>query len=100
MKNPVLRARAIERLYQRVLRMQHEDAANPDPDLDPDERAERFVRSMSGSTQTLLTYHVKERHGHDAFEEFTWLLPPLAACIFSLEDAFMRDTYTHEEAYA
>ena len=91
MKNPVLRTRALERLYQRVLRLQREDAGNPDPDLDPDERAERFVCGMSGMTQTLLTYHVKEKHGQEAFEEFTWLLPALAACIFVWEDVVLRE---------
>lgn len=100
MKNPIRRTRALERLYQKALRLQREDAANPNLDLDPDERAEYFVRSMSGKTKTLLTYHVKERHGRDAFEEFTWLLPPLAACIFALEDVCSRDTYTREEAYS
>lgn len=92
MKSPILRRRALERLYQKALRLLREDEGRfeVDPDIDFEKRAKEFVASMSGYTQTLLVYHVKEQHGHDAFEEFMWLFSPLAASIFSLEEALLQ----------
>lgn len=92
MKNSVFRTRALERLYQKTCRLLQEDEAKGqnDRDIDPEERASAFVASMSGSTLTFLVYHVQERHGADAFEEFAWLMSPLQAAIFSMDAAFRK----------
>jgi len=94
MKNPILRTRALERLYQKALRLQREDEVKfdvtDDSDFDYEARAKTFVASMSNPTQVLVATHVQERHGLDALDDFSWLMPPLAGCVFALQATLMR----------
>ncbi len=92
--NPRRRQKALERLYQKALRLLQEDEAKYDADLDPEfddqARATAFVASMSPKTLTLLNYHVLEQHGNEAHEEFTWLMPALAGMLFTADVAFRK----------
>lgn len=92
MRNPTLRARALERLYQKSLRLQREDEAkfDIDSDIDFEKRAKDFVASMTSSTQVVLAIHVQERHGLDALDEFTWILPAQVGMTFALSSALDR----------
>lgn len=92
MKNPVLRSRALERLYQKALRLLREDEAkfDVDPDLDFEARAKEFVYSMSSSTLVELGIHVQQRHGLDALDDFAYLMPPQHGMVFALQAALDR----------
>lgn len=99
MKNPILRKRALERLYQKALRLERDDQdklITMDPELavefDEEKRAKEFVASMSDSTLVLLGLHVREQHGLDALEEFSWLMPSLHGTVFALQSALDRQS--------
>jgi len=79
MKDMLLQARALERLYQKTLRLlqEDEDRLNVDPSIDSERRAKEFVASMSASTQALLVFYIQEWYGLEDLEEFLWLMPPV-----------------------
>jgi hypothetical protein len=88
MSSQTIEIRALERYYQYLRRLEAEDLANEDLDA-PCDRAERRTRALKHSNQLRLAWHVRDRHGRDALEEFSFWMEAMAGMAVMLEVSLM-----------
>jgi hypothetical protein len=89
MKSHIVERRALGRFYRIVRSKEDEDLASDDPN-DRCDRAERLVRSLKPDNQLRLAWHVRDRHGLEALEDFSFLMEPMAGAAVMLEVVLMR----------